>query len=317
MGGTILMCKNNPVYSIDTEEVINYSLLPGIMQRNACTSTFKLWLKSRYSSETNSLARQLKGITFGQGKRPTINRETRAFSLSDCYWLKNIADNILFEMASPYYNKFWKGNGEYDGTSIPTLYVGGFINKEWISNRILNKYGKDTIIELECIALCKICNIQSENILPILRNSEVIGVQVENITNTELMLEQANQSGKLDVDDFDESTVERLFGLQGIQMIIIDAIVGNGDRHAGNFGWLRDSNSGLYKCMAPLYDFDHALDSKVASDRLIQDAIDIAKKSREYTAEAIRISKMTLHLNINKIFSIRANTILEKLGGKQ
>lgn len=313
MGDTVLMCKNNYVYNIDTEEVINYHLLPGIMQRKACTTTFKIWLKSRYSSETNSLARQLKGITFGQGKRPTINKETRAFSLSDCYWLKNTDDTVYFEAISPYYTKFWGGHGEYDGTSIPTLYVGGFINKEWVSSGALNKYGKDTTIELDCIVLCKICGIQSENILPIIHNTEIIGVQVENITTPDLMLEQANQSGKLDVDDFDEYTIERLFGFQGIQMVVIDAIVGNGDRHAGNFGWLRDSNCGAYKCMAPLYDFDHALDSKAASDRLILDAMKVVKKNRLYVEEAIRISKLTLNSNINTIFNLRAKTILEIL----
>ena len=43
-------------------------------------------------------------------------------------------------------------------------------------------------------------------------------------------------------------------------MIIIDAVIGNGDRHAGNFGWLRNTDTGEYVSMAPLYDFDHALD---------------------------------------------------------
>ena len=42
-------------------------------------------------------------------------------------------------------------------------------------------------------------------------------------------------------------------------MLVIDAIVGNGDRHAGNFAWLRDTDTGQYVCMSPLYDFDHEL----------------------------------------------------------
>lgn len=37
-------------------------------------------------------------------------------------------------------------------------------------------------------------------------------------------------------------------------MIIIDAVIGNGDRHAGNFGWLRNTDTGEYVSMAPLYD---------------------------------------------------------------
>lgn len=53
-------------------------------------------MKFRYSSGTNTIARKLKGITFGQGARMRINRETRALSLSDCYWLKDEADAIKF-----------------------------------------------------------------------------------------------------------------------------------------------------------------------------------------------------------------------------
>ena len=135
---SILMCKNVPVYDIDNHKVLCNNLLPGYMQvysqdRNA----FKTWLKLRYSSNTNSLARQLKGITFGQGNRVTINRETHAFSLSDCYWIKESNDTRTFEHLSPYYVDFWKGKGVYTGGAIPTLYVPGYISKQWINSSIL------------------------------------------------------------------------------------------------------------------------------------------------------------------------------------
>lgn len=78
---------------------------------------------------------------------------------------------------------------------------------------------------------------------------------------------------ELDPDDFDEQTIMELFGKAGAQMLIIDAVIGNGDRHAGNFGWLRNTDTGEYVSMAPLYDFDHALDSTLESDRLLTDAV--------------------------------------------
>ncbi len=78
---------------------------------------------------------------------------------------------------------------------------------------------------------------------------------------------------ELDPDDFDEQTIMELFGKAGAQMLIIDAVIGNGDRHAGNFGWLRNMDTGEYVSMAPLYDFDHALDSTLESDRLLTDAV--------------------------------------------
>lgn len=310
---TILMCKNAPVYNITTEQVYTANLLPGLMLRNPCNLTFKLWFSTRYSSNTNTIARSLKGITFGQGKRPTINRETHALSLTDCYWIKQANDKVIFEQCSPYYKAFWTGQGIYSGGPIPTLYVGGYLNKEWVNSRILCKYGEETLRELECTMLCRECGIRAVKISPLPNN--MVGIQVENITNTEFMLEQADQSGRLDPDDFDEYKIEELFGLDGIKMMLIDAIVGNGDRHAGNFGWLRNTVTGQYVCMAPVYDFDHAFDSMAKSDRLISDTIKIVETKQEYIAQAMRICKITIRSNINNIFNLRASTILNTLTG--
>lgn len=82
----LLMCKDVPVYDIETEKVLNEKLLPGfMMQQGANSHTFAQWMKLRYSSETNTIVRKLKGIMFGQGARMRINRETRAISFNDCY----------------------------------------------------------------------------------------------------------------------------------------------------------------------------------------------------------------------------------------
>ena len=303
----VLYCKNKAIYDIDKEKVINKDLLPGLMRKNPCSYTFKHWLKLRYSTNTNSLARRLKGITFGQGNRVTINKHTHILSLSDCYWVKDKSDDLLFEDVSPYYNDFWKGEGIYKkDTAIPTLYVGGYLPKEWVSSKFLNKYGSDIEIEEAVSNLCKICSIPVCSIKKIEN-----GIQVENFTNPKLMLEQADQSGIIDPDDFTELDIVNYMGISGIQMLTIDAIVGNGDRHAGNFGWLRDTDTGRYIIPAPLYDFDHALDSKLPCDRLIKDTIKVANMG--YQGEVARICKIVIALNTNNIFKLRAGKMLELL----
>lgn len=307
----ILYCKNNKVYNIDTEEVYNVGLLPGLMKKNPCKETFKIWLKTRYSSNTNSLARRLKGITFGQGNRVQINKSTHILSLSDCYWVKNDDSNLLFEEVSPYYTDFWKGEGYYkDGNSIPTLYVSGYLNKEWISSKYLNKYG-DLDLEVEASLLCKKCDIPVCNISKIQD-----GIQIENFTDSNLMLEQADQSGIIDPDDFTEKDIISYMGMFGIQMLTIDAITGNGDRHAGNFGWLRNTDNGSYISPAPLYDFDHVLDSKASNDRLIKDLLLSVKDTNNDNMinEVIKICNIVKSSETNEIFKIRSNTTLSELG---
>ena len=138
----LLMCKNIPVYDIGSETVLNNALLPGLMrEKSANMHTFTRWMKYRYSSGTNTLARKLKGITFGQGARIRINRETRALSFSDCYWIKDENDLVLFEDISPYYKPFWEGMDEYKtGQAVPTLYLVGALSKEWKNDGRLYKF---------------------------------------------------------------------------------------------------------------------------------------------------------------------------------
>jgi hypothetical protein len=52
-------------------------------------------------------------------------------------------------------------------------------------------------------------------------------------------------------------------------MLAFDAVIGNSDRHLENLGFLRDANTGEYLGMAPLYDFDHALEYDGLDDPLI------------------------------------------------
>lgn len=304
---SVLMCKDKAVYNIDTEEVYDRQLLPGYMIKNPCSITFKHWFKLRYSAQTNTLARRLSGVTFGQGKRIKINETTHALSLSDSYWVKDIRDNIIFEQISPYYNSFWTGEGVYVRGSIPTLYVGGYLNKEWINSTTLCKYGEETKLEKICSDLCKACDIDVVDIVDIPN-----GIAVANMTNTKYMLEQADQSGRIDPDDFTEDEIIGLFGVSGVCMLLIDAIIGNGDRHAGNFGWLRDTSTGEYVKMAPLYDFDHALDTKSPDDILIKSLVNAFSGTR-YSTIVHDICTKVLRTDTLDIFKARAISILDKM----
>lgn len=297
----VLMCKNAPVYNVTENCVINEALLPGIMHRCPDTAAFNMWMKYRYSSGTNTIARKLKGITFGQGARKRINAETHALSFCDCYWLKTAGEHVHFEDISPYYTEFWDGHAEFKGQAAPTLYVSGALSKEWKSDGRLYKYG-DVSIELQCIELCQLCGVSVESAMAVEG-----GIAINNITTADVMLEQADQSGRINPDDFDEDSVLQEFGADGARMLIIDAVIGNGDRHAGNFGWLRDSNTGEYLGMSPLYDFDHALDSTLASDRLLLDAV--RSCSADYADVAVDIAEKAVRYN-HPVFSRRAETIL-------
>lgn len=309
----ILMCKDKKVYNIETGEVYNENLLPGCMLKNPCNETFNYWIRLRYSSNSNMISRNLKGSMFGQGKRSRINKQTRALSLSDCYWIKDDYENTKFLDVTPYSNVFWKGKDEYNGESVPTLYVGGYLTKEWATKELLYKHTKKAELELECINLCILCGISVE--YGFLKDKNIIAVC--NITDEDVMLEQADQSGKIDPEDFNEYDIIKLFSIDGLRMLVVDAVIGNCDRHSGNFGFLRDSNSGEYLRMAPLYDFDHALDSNKLNDYIITDLVTCLKelKNKLYMEETIRICNIIIESESsnNIIFKMRAKSIIDSL----
>ncbi len=322
--GKILYCKNKPVYNITKNVILNKELTPNIIVNNPTLQSFTHWAQLRYSSGSNTFARMLKSLSFGQGHREKINECTYMLSFTDCYWMKDEKNPITFEEVSPYFTSFWTGSTEFKNMAIPTLYTPGFLNKEWRENRHLFKEGNNLSIELDCIALCEACDIPVEKGIKVDN-----GIELINFTNENVMLEHANASGYIDEENFTEEDILNIFGIRGLQMLVIDAIVGNGDRHAGNFGFLRDSNTGKYLGMAPLYDFDHALDdTSPAINKVFLQFFTIIQQhpyNKSYKQEIMRISesakdfaKGTLN---NDIFANRAeylkNYTKEKLIDKE
>jgi len=264
------MCKNEIVYDTESNTLLNAQLAPGQLKLEPSKEMFRIWSRSRYSSPTNVRARLLQGALFGQGNRGEIDRVTKSFSLSDCYWIKDKDSTHRFEEFSPYFSPFWSGSGEYQEQSIPTLYVDGMLPKYWENREWLIK--ESTSLEFDCYNLCKILRIP---VAEVVRRSETL-IAVRNFTDENIMFEASDTSGRLDVADFTLNDVIDVFADSGATMIALDAIIGNIDRHTGNFGFLRDSNTGMYLGMAPLFDFDHALGD--VNNILITRAVDVLKR---------------------------------------
>lgn len=297
-----LYCKEIPVYDIENEKVLSFNLLPGIMRGCACNSSFTKWKRARYSSNTNAYARAFKGVEFGQRNRDRIDITTRSFSLSDCYWVKDSDEDISFSELTPYLNDFWFDSKEpYHGGAVPTLYTNGFLNKEWTDKDILVKQSNKN--EFDCLSVL--------NQLPEVSCEEVVSFKenllaVRNFTNLDVFFESAEMSGKIDGENF---SLEEEIQIAGVDTPIIDAIVGNGDRHAGNFGFLRSTLDGSYVSSAPIFDFDHALDVQSAGlDILMQDGIAAGKLN---LGRVHHLCEAFIQLSENAVFKQRAKFLIE------
>jgi len=246
----LLMCKNDVVYDMNTKIVLNIALLPGAMKRG--TMDFMTWIQTRYSVGSNVSARRLMLRAFGSDNHNSSLKQTRALSLSDCYWLKEDGEDIKFEDVTPYLNEEWDGTGEFTGGSISTLFVNGAANKRWIDKDTLVKF--NSARELIPFQLAKSLN------LSFVPEAWVKGEDfyIRNFTTMSSMLETMEQSGFVSGDVQPRELAVQNFGKNAVSLFVLDYLVEHDDRHWGNFGFLRDTDTGDYTGMAYFYDFDWA-----------------------------------------------------------
>jgi len=177
-------------------------------------------------------------------------KATRALSLSDCYWIKAQDENITFAEVTPYLNKEWDGSGAFKGGSISTLFVNGAADKKWINSKTLLKVG--SFKEIEPYKLCEALGI--EHGAEVQLSDE--GLLVTNFTSTDCFFESMEQSGYVQADENARIKAVEMFGERAVALFVVDYLVEHDDRHWGNYGFLRNADTGEYMGMSPYYDFD-------------------------------------------------------------
>lgn len=83
--------------------------------------------------------------------------------------------------------------------------------------------------------------------------------------------------------------------------------------HTSNFGFLRDSNTGDYLGMIPLYNFDQVLQSNYPNDVLMQDTLQAIEQFPEYRQRAINIAETAVSSNLHSVFSEGVKVLLNAL----
>jgi len=244
----ILMCKNIEVYNVSNREVLSKELLPGCIKRK--TMNYIQWMRTRYSAGSNVSARRLMLTAFGSDNHENAIEATRTLSLSDCYWLKRKNEHVSFYDITPYIHEEWDGSGMFTGGSISTLFVNGAADKKWIDSKTLLKI--KSYKEYEPYLLCYTLGIKDA--AEAKKADE--GILLTNFTSPDCFLESMEQSGFSGKKDNPREKAVEIFKEQAVTLFVIDYLVEHDDRHWGNYGFLRNSNTGEYMSMAPYYDFD-------------------------------------------------------------
>jgi len=298
----ILMCKDVEVYNVSRKEILSKDLLPGCMKHK--TMNYLQWMKTRYSAGSNVSARRLMLTAFGSDNHENVIEATRTLSLSDCYWLKRQDESVSFNDITPYIHKEWDGTGDFKGASISTLFVNGAADKKWLDSKTLLKVR--SYKEYEPYELCYTLGL--ENTAEAKKSDE--GILLTNFTSPDYFLESMEQSGFSRKKDNPREKAVEIFKEQAVALFVIDYLVEHDDRHWGNYGFLRNSNTGEYISMAPYYDFDWSWSSAV---------VPLPDNSYKNHSDTIRkLCEKTINLSSNfehkEVLLKRANELLQIVG---
>lgn len=282
-----LMNKNTPVIQIkdkdgipsEIEKIINPELLPYGLKKHCDFNSFTEWFKKRclpsdrreYLSDTTNV--------FGTNWLKSKNYA----SLTDQFWLKKRGENwnninffkrkysndisrIMFEP--------WGFYGTKISNDSPDLATNGVLKKTWLQNndntsRLLKMGSKATHQEPLSEVLVSVLQ-EKLDFMPYVRyDYEIIGVTLcsvcQNFVTEDTEYIPASELFYLYEKKEKHSTLDHLLTVCSKhhvpdaedflkKMIFIDSITGNEDRNLGNFGFIRNVNTGKIVSMAPLFD---------------------------------------------------------------
>ncbi len=233
-----------------------------------------------------------------------------AASISDCYWVKPIEAGTTWEDINFHDNDFAYSSKlnikELSWDSIcqtkPTGSTNGCLKKHWIldgDKRVLVKGTSDSNMQepFNEVFASRVCLLLSLDYVPYYCRFErnLPFSLCESFTSDNLeyipawyissMVKQLNS-----VSDYEHyiSVCESL-GVMDIRdkvedMIVVDYLIGNTDRHWGNFGLLRDPVTLEYVSVAPIFDCGNSLFYNVNS-RVINTESETKSKSFKKTNE--------------------------------
>lgn len=195
---------------------------------------------------------------------------TRGVSLTDTLWVKRSSDSVEWKDVSPYTNKFRGKLGvvlsgdELGGTDNPTLSTDGEFAKCWIKRdgkNILVKEGKTGNEPFADAFASRLRGLYGD----VVEYSVELNERDESRTVCECFTDESTMflpyiavTNKLQLEE-----VLRCYDTFGDKnkvsdMLMIDCLTINCDRHYRNFGFMLDADTYEIKGMAPIFDMNYS-----------------------------------------------------------
>lgn len=274
-----LMCKNKELLRfhilndmISDVEILNYDLLPEMLKVNNSIALHE-WLRLRSIDISRSNARLLLKLLKISVNEISPVIYNKALNLTDSYWIKefendNFLNLSLYRKSSSQLIIATSLSGiihELEKGINPELTNIGSFNKAWIKENDewwLYKRGNEKNIYAEMFAYY-LANELGMKIAKYKISNDMIASQ--NFTDENKMLEHYSslkfRFKDRDIDDIIIYNNMKELGLdkEYSDILLLDAIICNPDRHEYNFGIIRQSDTGNILTLAPNFDNNLAL----------------------------------------------------------
>ncbi len=351
--------KNRPLFTCTIEknritafhELLDEEHLPIILQGTDMNNALLTkWMQSRQIPEIRD------GIKEARTLYPDFERYKNRFSLSDQYWFKfkketwekgNYFTNDFSEETGKIFFDWWNVTSPQES---PDLTTNGVLKKRWTirdGKRCLIKAGSRECHQEPISEILASMTLEQLDIIPFVKYSLTIeGMQMccicENFVDQNSEYVPFTHIYNKEPRTEDESVYEhavRMAKKYGIKdpedyldrMICVDHYICNTDRNLGNFGFLRDVETGKLTGFAPLFDCGSAfftLDTKSMSfgdhEKRCTDMFKAEIKKKNMNQEPlIRLVKAypaitaaeehSIIKKLNRVYEEMAGSIKEKL----
>lgn len=290
---------------VSLDEVLNQEHLPLALQsfeveQKTLTDVMRKWWQGRAIPESRQNLREARE-TLGNISIASLVTKSMGLSLSDHYWAHPVELNLYWKDVNFFENEFsedvgralfgiWGNDGHEINLISPDNTSDGWLKKRWIINnnqRILVKGGtgleqQEPFNEVLATEICTRLNIPCVKYSLITEEFNYYS-SCQNFLSSNLEFVPASYiynlkpfSGGL-WDKF--SHFKDCCNLAGIkdsesterditQMLFVDFIIANIDRHWGNFGFIRNSTTLEWKGLAPVFDSGSSMFYKIPTPAL-------------------------------------------------
>lgn len=302
--------KNTPLVDVDIDngvireigEVKNTDLLPLFLQKELTVDTANQWLSKRKIPENREGLADVRMAFRGFEKYRTM------FSLSDQYWFR-YNKNQTWAKGNFFTNRYksevgnmflapWLVDRKRVDVENPDLTTNGVLKKKWVQDEEgaswLYKAGSAAFHQSPITEVMAAITLKKLGIVDFVDYDLVIeGTQFCCKCKNFLTEDEEFVPAKhlyMQKDRLNTQTVYshmiymcKQYGIENAQkqvdaMLMADVVLCNTDRHLGNFGFIRDVNTGKIKRFAPLFDNGSAYRPQDKTDRTTHSFFDTEKK---------------------------------------